>query len=636
MNQLTPGLFPTEFSVCVPRVIRMPVMYLLGQLWAWLASTGVNLAIIVVLALLIPRIGRFAERLVEREIAQKQNNDEQKASLAFAGVGIYIAQIVAYFLLSIAFLSELGFSLAGAAIPATVVSAAVGFGAQSIIADFLAGFFILSEKQYGVGDWVRFQGNGVEVEGSVISITMRATTIRTLAQETITIPNSTARVCVNTSNYWSRAVIVMPVPLLGSKSAAAVVDRVEAAAREILARHDIASELIGELTVQPATSVTPPATVGMPWTMDVRLMVQVEAGEQWGVERAVRMALLDEFWDEYGSATTISGELRDDVSRPASPTAFAAAGTARADVADTPDAGAETGPATSTDTTAWSAADDDNAAVTRTVTAVEPSRLSQGEGENPVPASLANPDGSDPAGDPLGDDTAPTTGAGRAAGAGGAASAASRAPEGPDRPGGPNDAAAPAAAQDPEDPEDPEDSDEMAAATTRWQRIRAAVKETRPSTLWMVGVLGLLLVVKLLTFSAEGADGERIAGIFAPPVPGSSEETTEEPAPDTPTEQPVEQEPQQPTATYQPEQPTPTTNAPGQPDPNLQAPASPTGTPEPTTDPGAGTGAGTGGGAGTPTGSADTGGDQTVQPQSGDNDAPLGDTPDTREEGALN
>ncbi|AWB82060.1 hypothetical protein C3B44_06590 [Corynebacterium yudongzhengii] len=450
----------------------MPIMYFLDQLWAWVANTGINLAIIVVLALLVPRIGRFAERVVEREIASRQNDDESKASLAIAGVGIYVAQVVVYFLLALAFLSELGFSLAGAAIPATVVSAAVGFGAQSIIADFLAGFFILSEKQYGVGDWVRFQGNGIDVEGSVISITMRTTTIRTLAQETVTIPNSTARVCINTSNYWSRAVIVMPIPLLGSESAANAVKRAESATRSALERSEITDHLIGELDVQPATAVTPPSTVGMPWTMDVRLMIQVHAGEQWAVERAVRLAILEEFWDEYGSATTASGLLRDELAeelppqpvRPASSKHKAKESAASA--ADTP---------------------------TEVHDPVTADAGSRDEGDNPVPTHLSQPDGSDPAAERLGDDT---------------------------------------------EDDDPEDTEEAEERPNRRQRIMTLVRETRGSTFWMLGVLGLLLVAKLLFFSTEGADGERIAGILAPPVRDSAEQTTEE----TPTGEAVETE----------------------------------------------------------------------------------------------
>lgn len=325
----------------------MPFARIAEELWRWIAETGINLALLVVVALLIPRAARFANRVVERQVSNTADADEAKTRLAIAGVGINIAQIIAFFLLLVFLLQQMGFSLAGAAIPATVVSAAVGFGAQNIIADFLAGFFILTEKQFGVGDHVSFEGGGLDVSGTVIQITMRSTHIRTLEQATVSIPNSAARIAVNYSNYWSTALVVMPIPLLGSNSAEEAVDRAEKAARATLASADVAPTVLGELEVHPAVDVNPPATVGMPWTMDLRLMVRVEPLSQWMVERALRVSLLNEFWDEYGSAPTVTGTRMDHVLDHAKATeAFAAAGQVAGprpshDVAETEDTQAE-------------------------------------------------------------------------------------------------------------------------------------------------------------------------------------------------------------------------------------------------------------------------------------------------------
>ncbi|ALC05660.1 hypothetical protein CDES_06160 [Corynebacterium deserti GIMN1.010] len=292
-------------------ILGLPVRYILYSLWNWIVETGLDLAIILVLAFLIPRIGRLAMRVIKRRVEENADADTSKNQLAFAGVGVYIVQIVAFFLLVVAALQTVGLSLAGAAIPATIASAAIGLGAQSIVADFLAGFFILTEKQFGVGDWVRFEGNGVVVEGTVIEITMRATKIRTISQETVIIPNSTAKVCINNSNNWSRAVVIMPIPLLGSENISDVITRSEAATRRALEQEKIAPEILGELDVHPAVDVTPPTVVGMPWTVSMRFLVQVTAGNQWLVERAIRTEIISEFWEEYGSATTTTGALID-------------------------------------------------------------------------------------------------------------------------------------------------------------------------------------------------------------------------------------------------------------------------------------------------------------------------------------
>lgn len=286
----------------------MPLTYILDNAWQWMVDTGFNLALLVLLAFLVPRFGRLAMRVVEHKVAE-ESTDESKAHLAFAGVAIYIAQLIGYFVIFVFILQQLGFSLAGAAIPATAASAAIGLGAQSIIADFLAGFFVLSEKQYGVGDWVRFEGGATTVEGTVIQITMRATHIRTLAEETVIIPNSKAGVSINNSNYWSSAVVVMPIPLLASGSIDEAIQRSTNAARRALRSEQIAPEILGELSVHESVGINPPATVGSPWTMNIRFLVQVKPGTQWRVERCIRTEVIKEFWEEYGSAPTLDGRV---------------------------------------------------------------------------------------------------------------------------------------------------------------------------------------------------------------------------------------------------------------------------------------------------------------------------------------
>ncbi|MDO5076642.1 mechanosensitive ion channel domain-containing protein [Corynebacterium sp.] len=293
----------------------MPFAYILYSAWRWLLDPGITLAILLTIAVLIPRIGRFAIRFFTRRV--DLDEQDSKTRLALVGTAVYVAQLVAYFFLIVAALNELGVPLAGAAIPATVISAALGLGAQSIIADFLAGFFILSEKQFGVGDWVAFKGSGLDIEGDVIQITMRATKVRTLQGETVIVPNGAARICVNHSNIWARAVVVIPVPLLSSSSVHEAIARSEQATRRALSRPDIIHDVTGDLDVHPAVDITQPTTVGMPWMVNMRFIVQVNPARQWAVERAIRTSILEEFWEEYGSATTTSGAVRNHLEREA-------------------------------------------------------------------------------------------------------------------------------------------------------------------------------------------------------------------------------------------------------------------------------------------------------------------------------
>lgn len=287
----------------------MPVNYILYSIWTWFLTTALTPLIFIIVVMLIPRIGRMVVRGLSSRMDQQE--EEFKTRRALLETFVYIGEIILYFLAAVLLLKYLGVSLAGVAIPATVISAAVGLGAQSIIADFLAGFFILQEKQFGVGDWVSFKGSGVDVEGDVIGITMRATTVRTLNGETVIVPNSAARICINQSNYWARAVAVVPVPLLGSATIQDAIDRSTAATLRALNDPEIRQDIRGELDVHPAVGIEKPTVVGMPWMVNMRFVVQVNPAKQWIVERTIRTYILEEFWEEYGSATTTSGVVLD-------------------------------------------------------------------------------------------------------------------------------------------------------------------------------------------------------------------------------------------------------------------------------------------------------------------------------------
>mgnify|MGYP002651783288 CR=1 FL=1 len=75
---------------------------------------------------------------------------------------------------ALAVLSEIGVNVAPLIASAGVLGVAIGFGAQSLVKDFLSGIFMLLENQYGVGDTISVNG----VEGTVEEMTLRVTTLR--------------------------------------------------------------------------------------------------------------------------------------------------------------------------------------------------------------------------------------------------------------------------------------------------------------------------------------------------------------------------------------------------------------------------------------------------------------------------
>lgn len=294
----------------------MPFNFYLTSMWEWVANTGLSLAILICIAILIPRIGR----LVVRWATIKMNEHEErrgeiadtegyKGRLAILGALVYIAEAIAFFFVAIRILKDFGFSTTGAAVPATVVSAAVAFGAQKIIADFLAGFFIITERQYGVGDWVILQNKDAPVEGTVTAITLRSTTVRTINGQEAVVPNSVPLVAVNASSGWAKAQIDIPVPLTAGDNTEDLNTLFDGCVNRTLAKPEIArlvSDDADAVSILPALDLIPPTSAGVPWSIQYRVLIRVEPGQQWTVERALRSAVMDEMWASY-SRSTIEG-----------------------------------------------------------------------------------------------------------------------------------------------------------------------------------------------------------------------------------------------------------------------------------------------------------------------------------------
>ncbi len=100
-------------------------------------------------------------------------------------------------------LSNLGLNVTALLAGAGVAGLALSFAAQNLLRDFINGFFILLEDQYGVGDIVQIGGVGGQVE----RFTLRLTVLRDLEGRVHFIPNSEVRQVTVLTQEWSRAVV---------------------------------------------------------------------------------------------------------------------------------------------------------------------------------------------------------------------------------------------------------------------------------------------------------------------------------------------------------------------------------------------------------------------------------------------
>jgi small conductance mechanosensitive channel len=108
---------------------------------------------------------------------------------------------------TITILGELGVNLGPLIAGAGIAGVALGFGAQSLVRDFLSGIFMLIEDQYGVGDII----NVGEATGTVEAVTLRTTRLRDVNGTVWHIPNGEIKRVGNMSQQWARALLDIEV-----------------------------------------------------------------------------------------------------------------------------------------------------------------------------------------------------------------------------------------------------------------------------------------------------------------------------------------------------------------------------------------------------------------------------------------
>jgi small conductance mechanosensitive channel len=170
----------------------------------------IPVALIVIAAYVAIRLARMAvhgivKTLLDREAsegtAQELSAVELKKRMdTLDALGGRTLQAFIVMIAGLMVLGRVGLDIGPAVAGLGVVGIAVGFGAQSLVKDYLNGALILIENQFGKGDVVRAAG----VSGSVEDFTLRRTTLRDLDGAVHTIPNGEIRVASNLTRVWSR------------------------------------------------------------------------------------------------------------------------------------------------------------------------------------------------------------------------------------------------------------------------------------------------------------------------------------------------------------------------------------------------------------------------------------------------
>jgi small-conductance mechanosensitive channel len=252
--------------------------------------------VVVVAALLNRWLRRLVTSFINQLIGKEQvagaalgrlgvgSADEERDRVRATTLSAVARTTVSAFIWSFAVLAILGIfsiNLGPLIAGAGIAGIAVGLGAQQLVKDCIAGFFILLEDQCGVGDEIDI-GPAI---GTVESITLRATTLRDSAGTLWTVPNGTVLRIGNKSRDWSLGAVDVTVAKASQLDDAVTV--IERVAREISEHADVAPVLLEPLAVPGVESLGTDGAV-------VRVTVRTAAGAQAAVMRTLRAALTRE------------------------------------------------------------------------------------------------------------------------------------------------------------------------------------------------------------------------------------------------------------------------------------------------------------------------------------------------------
>jgi small conductance mechanosensitive channel len=187
----------------------------------WARSSGLEIVLFISGAIVLSRAIKWLGSAITGRIDAKSadgaglvRSESAKHSHVVTQVTMWAAIVLLYCTAAVLTLQRLGIPITGLVAPAAVVAVALGFGAQRLVQDVLAGLFIIIERQYGFGDVVRIAalGSEVGVSGTVEEVTLRVTRLRTISGEVVIVANGQVVQVTNMSRDWARAVVDVPVP----------------------------------------------------------------------------------------------------------------------------------------------------------------------------------------------------------------------------------------------------------------------------------------------------------------------------------------------------------------------------------------------------------------------------------------
>jgi len=237
--------------------------------------TLVSVALIRLLKLITGQVASLQTRKLAPGLRTQQ---VRTLASVITSIGVFIILFVA----ALEILPLLGLNLGPLLASAGVAGLAIGFGAQTLVHDFINGFFILLENQYDIGDNIRIAG----VKGTVEEMTLRRTVLRDDDGTLHTVPNSQITIVSNATRDWSQ--ITLRVVVAYSESSDRIMALLQQIGQDL--RHDpaFADDIVGDIQVPGIDRVGNGEA-------EYLMLVKTRPNKQYGVSRELRRRIKESF-----------------------------------------------------------------------------------------------------------------------------------------------------------------------------------------------------------------------------------------------------------------------------------------------------------------------------------------------------
>lgn len=252
--------------------------------WAKLHRLGLVLITCLLLLWAVNLVARAVRRAVDDGNDDVTTEAERRADTLGSVLNNTARVVVAAFFLLMT-LQEFGVNIGPLVAGAGIAGVALGFGAQSLVKDVIAGFFLLMENQFGVGDIISLEEG--KHQGTVERMTLRVTQLRDAEGRAHYLPNGSITKVVVLSKEFSRALVDVEVGYDVD------VDRVFEVLREVGAelRKEWPERVSEPMDVKGVEAFGKDGCI-------IRTLTKTAPGKQWDVQRELRRRIILRFRKE--------------------------------------------------------------------------------------------------------------------------------------------------------------------------------------------------------------------------------------------------------------------------------------------------------------------------------------------------